>query len=71
MSQSDNSLASDSSGSDEVFDAIAVMVAEGLLPGIATVDDDDADGVMRIREPNKARLFKHGEDELIRRYFST
>lgn len=56
MNQPDNSLASDNSSSDEVFDAIVVMVAKVYFQ----VDDNDTDKMMGISEPNRSRQLTRG-----------
>lgn len=65
-----SSDASDSSNSNDVIDTISAMLVDGLIPGASpNVDDYDVDKPRRVRAPNKARLFEHGEKEFVRKYF--
>ena len=65
-----SSDASDSSNSNDVIDTISAMLVDGLIPWASpNVDDYDVDKPRRVRAPNKARLFEHGEKEFVRKYF--
>lgn len=62
---------SDSSYSDELFDAISVMFSDGAMPGVAYDEDCDKELAFRVRAANKACIFTDAEDMFNSKYFIT